>query len=159
MLFHVSIEADDPRHVAAVFAELWNGKALPFPPVGTGSWVAFAGDDRSTLIEVYPRGTELHEAPGEADAIGVMATRRRYTATHMAIATPLDVDGVMAIARREDWPCKVSARGGGFRVIELWVEGGQLVELLTDEMQREYLSSVTIENWERMLASAAAMAA
>lgn len=159
MLFHVSIEADRPQHVAAVLAELWNGKALPFPPVGVGSWVAFAGDDRSTLIEVYPRGTELHEAPGAADAIGVMAPQRRYTATHMAIATPLEVEDVLAVAEREDWPCKVCTRGGKFRVIELWVEGGQLVELLTAEMQREYLSFVTIENWERMLASAPAMAA
>ncbi|MBU3076523.1 hypothetical protein [Sphingomonas quercus] len=159
MLFHVSIEADRPQHVASVIAELWDGKALPFPPVGLGSWVAFAGDDRSTLIEVYPRGTELHEAPGDHDAVGVTAAHRRYTATHMAIATPLDVDRVFAIARREDWPCKVCTRGGKFRVIELWVEGGQLVEVLTAEMQREYLATVTIENWERMLAAAPRMAA
>ncbi len=37
-------------------------------------------------------------------------------------------------------------------MIELWIEGCQLVEVLTAEMQREYLDCVTIENWERMLA-------
>ncbi len=48
MLFHVSIDADDPKHVAAVFAELWNGRAVPFPPVAEGSWMALAGDERIT---------------------------------------------------------------------------------------------------------------
>lgn len=33
MLFHLSIDADDPRHVAEVIAELWGGVATPFPPV------------------------------------------------------------------------------------------------------------------------------
>ena len=68
MLFHLSIDADDPRNVANVIAELWGGQAFPFPPVLTGSWVAMAGDDRGTTVEVYPRGAELHEAPGDADA-------------------------------------------------------------------------------------------
>ena len=158
MLFHVSIEADRPAHVAEVIAELWRGKALPFPPVGVGSWMAFAGDGRGTLVEVYPRGTELHEADGLADAVGVAATPRRHNATHMALATPLEVDPVLAIARREAWPAKVCNRGGAFHVIEMWIEGVQMVELLTAEMQREYLDAVTIENWERMLAAGAPQA-
>lgn len=29
MLFHLSIDADDPRHVAEVIAELWGGRAFP----------------------------------------------------------------------------------------------------------------------------------
>ena len=29
MLFHVSLEADDPRHVAHVFAEIFGGAAAP----------------------------------------------------------------------------------------------------------------------------------
>jgi len=37
-------------------------------------------------------------------------------------------------------------------VIELWVEGCQLVELLTGEMQAEYIDAVRIENWQRMVA-------
>ena len=59
MLFHLSIDADDPRNVANVIAELWGGHAFPFPPVLTGSWVAMAGDDRGTTVEVYPRGAEI----------------------------------------------------------------------------------------------------
>ena len=60
MLFHLSIDARDPRHVANVIAELFgSGKAAPFPPVAEGSWVALALDERNTTVEVYPRGTVL----------------------------------------------------------------------------------------------------
>jgi len=152
VLFHLSIEADDPRHVAGVIAGMWRGKALPFPPVGKGSWMAMAGDDRGTAVEVYPRGTELRENDGETDTAGAVTTPRRYGATHMAVATPLSTDEIMAIARREGWPAKVCFRGGSFHVIEMWIEGCQMVEMLTPEMQREYLDTVTIENWEAMLA-------
>lgn len=160
MLFHLSIEADRPEHVATVIAELWGGRALPFPPVGTGSWMAFANDERATIIEVYPRGTELHEAAGGADAFGVRAEHpRRFGATHMAIGTGLGIDDVLAVARREGWSAKVCKRGGKFRVIEMWIEGCQMVEVLTPEMQAEYRDAVTIENWEAMLRNGARRAA
>ena len=151
MLFHVSIEADDPRHVANVFAEILGGAAAPFPPVGEGSWVALAGGERGTMIEVYPRGTEMHPADGNADAVGVAAPPRRHNATHIAIATQLDAEAVYRLADREGWAVKYCRRGGAFGVIELWVEGCQLVEVLTPEMQSEYLDAITIPNWQRMI--------
>lgn len=153
MLFHLSIEADDPRRVAHVLAEIWGGEAAPFPPVATGSWVALAGDERGTIVEVYPRGTELHEAAGDADATGVAGPARRHNATHFAMATALDVNAVLGLAKREGWPAKVCSRSGKFGVIELWVEGCQLVEILTPAMQRQYLDTVTIANWWAMLAA------
>ena len=77
----------------------------------------------------------------------------------MAIATKRPASEILAIAEREGWPAKVCGRGGKFHVIELWIEGVQMIELLTPEMQREYLDCVTIENWERMLGAGRAMAA
>jgi hypothetical protein len=139
MLFHLSIDADDPKHVAEVFAEIWNGRAVPFAPVAVGSWMALAGDERNNLIEVYPRGTELVEAPGDADARGTDGTRQAHSATHMAIGTKRTQDDIFAIARREGWPAKYRKRGGQFGVIELWIEGWRMVEVLTPEMQQEYL--------------------
>ena len=56
MIFHLSFDAADPRRVAEVIAALWGGKAIPFPPVMAGSWVALAGDDRNSSVEIYPRG-------------------------------------------------------------------------------------------------------
>ena len=160
MLYHMSIDADDPRHVALVIAEIWGGKAYPFPPVVAGSWIAMAGDERRTSIEVYPRGTELRQAPGDADSYGLLTGSRRYTPTHAAIGTNLELGDIMAIALREGWPAKYCRRGGVFGVIELWIEGCQMIEVLTPEMQREYVDAVTMENWERFVeASGIAVAA
>jgi hypothetical protein len=152
MLFHLSIEADDPRHVAEVVAELWGGLAAPFPPVAPGSWVALSGDERGTMIEFYPRGTELHEVEGDHDATGVPAAApRRFNATHYAMATKLGQAEVLAIAAREGWPAKYRRRGDAFGVLEIWVEGCQMIEVLTEEMQAEYVAAVTIDNWLAML--------
>jgi len=151
MLYHLSIEADEPCRVATVLAAIWGGVAMPFPPVAQGSWVAFCGDERSTVVEVYPRGTELHEAEGGADAVGIAGKPRRHNATHFAMATNYDFETILAVAEREGWPAKYCSRGGKFGVIEIWVENCQMVEVLTPEMQRQYLDTVTIENWKRML--------
>lgn len=151
MLFHLSISARDPRHVAQVIAEFWQGRAMPFPPVTPGSWIAMAGDDRGTAVEVYPLGTVLREAEGDADGFGERTEQSGYTATHAAIATPLSVDEVMAIASREGWPAKYRKRGGAFGVIELWIEGRQMMELLTQEMQAEYLAAMTGDSYSAMM--------
>ena len=66
----------------------------------------------------------------------------RFSATHGAIATPLDDAEVLAIARREGWPAKYRKRGGLFGVIELWIEGHQMMEILTPGMQSEYLAAM-----------------
>ena len=151
MLFHMSIAGHDPRRIATVIAELWGGEAFRFPSVMDGSWVAMAGDDRSTIIEIYPADTVLRQGEGDADAFGERTGEITHTATHGAIATALDEAAVFAIAEREGWPAKYRRRGGVFGVIELWIEGRQMMEVLTPEMQAEYRNAVTIENWRRML--------
>jgi len=142
MLFHMSIAADDPKHVAGVIAELWQGQARRFPPVSDNGWIALAGDARGTAIEVYPQGTVLRESDGDVDAHGEATGSDRFTPTHGAIATELEQERVLAIAEREGWPAKYRKRGGMFGVIELWIEGRQMMEVLTPEMQAEYLSAM-----------------
>lgn len=155
MLFHLSIAAQDPQHVAQVIAEFWRGEAFPFPPVTPGSWITLAGDARGTAIEVYPLGTVLRAAEGDAESFGERARPTGYTATHAAIATVLSLEEALAIAAREGWPAKYLRRGGGFGVIELWIEGHQMVELLTREMQEEYLAAMTPDSYRAMFAAAA----
>ena len=46
------------------------------------------------------------------------------------------------------------SRAGLFGVIEVWIDGCQMIEVLTPEMQREYLDSVTVDKWSRMLEAA-----
>ncbi len=151
MIFHLSIDARDPQRVAEVLAELMGGEATPFPKVVEGSWLAHAGDERNTMVEVYPHGTQLIEAPGKGGFLGAPG-EGGLCATHFAMATELGPAQIFLIAAREGWPAKYCKRGGGFGVIELWMEGNRMVEVLTPEMQAEYLSATTLPNWKAMLA-------
>lgn len=156
MIYHLSIDALDPRNVAQVIAELWGGVATPFPSVMEGSWIALAGDARNSAVEVYPRGTALHRAEGDGDAYAVV-TDSRPSATHFAMATNRRREEVFALALREGWPATYRKRGGAFGVIELWIEGSRMVEVLTPEMQAEYLEAMTVTGWTGQLEQAVAM--
>ena len=58
MIHHVSIPAQEPRHVAEVLAELMGGKCFPFGPLD-GAFMAASGDAHGTMIEVYPERATL----------------------------------------------------------------------------------------------------
>lgn len=155
MLFHLSIDADEPRRVAQVLAELLGGEALPFPPVHE-AWAAMAGDERATLIEVYPRGTILYEVKGDADAQGHFDEFARWirgSSTHFAMGTQLTLSQVMAIAIREGWSAKYRRRGDAFGVIEMWIENERMIEVLTRDMQAEYLSAMSPAGYRAMIAA------
>jgi len=149
MLFHMSIAARDPQRVATVIAELWGGGVRRFPPISDNGWIAMAHDDRGTAIEVYPQGTVLRESAGDADAHGEASGKDRFSPTHGAIATALSQDEVMAIAAREGWPAKYRKRGGLFGVIEFWIEGFQMMEVLTPQMQDEYVAAMATKPFAR----------
>jgi hypothetical protein len=147
MIFHASIPADDPQHVAEVLAEIWKGEAFRFPP-WPGGYVAMAGDERSSTIEVYPRANVI--TPGEGDDQGqprVEPDPPRYGCFHLAIATERSPEEILAIGAREGWRTVRCSRGGIFEVIEVWIENCLMIEVLTAEMQRDYTSKVTPEIW------------
>jgi hypothetical protein len=153
MMFHASVPADDPERVARVVAEIWQGVALPFPP-WPGAFVAMAGDARNTTMECYPRAQVV--SPGDAD--GMARPRHepssgRYTSFHLAIGTPRTADEILAIGEREGWRAVRCNRGGVFDVVELWLENAVLVEVLTPEMQADYLKGVRIDAWRERLAT------
>ena len=158
MIFHISIAADEPERTARMIAEIWRGRAFPFPPVAEGSWVAMAGDDRNTTCEVYPRGTRLRPGEGAGVIENVGASADRNGPFHAAIATPLSVEEVKAVAARYGATADVLSRGP-FHVIEFWVEGSFMFEVLPPEFQQEYLDNVTIPGWEAMLKARDARAA
>lgn len=143
MIFHLSLPARDPKRVSAVMAELWGGEAFPFHPI-PGAWIAMAGDAHGTALEVYPAETVL--IPGDTALESETGAPAANTASHAAVETPLSEPEVMAIAEREGWLARRCDRGP-FELIELWIEGWVLVELLTAEMATDYRRSMTIENW------------
>lgn len=152
MIFHVSTDARNPQRVASVIAELWDGVATPFPAVIEGSWIAMAGDARNSAVEFYPAGTELVQGEDELGGHGEIRGNGGGSSVHFAMATAKSVDEVKAIASREGWAAKVCSRGGAFHVIEFWIEGTRMIEVLTPEMQAEYLAAFTVQNWQGFLA-------
>jgi hypothetical protein len=151
MIFHFSIAADDPKRTATMLAELWRGEALPFPMLGRGSWIAHAGDDRRSSIEVYPRDVALYPAERFGDLRPEQVSR--HGPFHAAVATPLSIDEVEEIGRRYECKTRVCQRGPWFRVIEFWVDNCLMLEMLTPEMQQEYMTNVTVENWHSALSN------
>ncbi|BAO88857.1 hypothetical protein [Caballeronia cordobensis] len=158
MIFHASMPANDPKHVAQVLAELWGGFAAPFSPF-PGAWMAVAGDDRGSIIEVYPSDQVITPGGDQEDSVSYGAgtfKRPQYSAFHMAMATKLGAAEVVAIGEREGWRAVHCARGNDFfHVIELWIENSTMLEFLTPEMQAEYLAFATPENFKALAAAAA----
>jgi len=154
MIFHLSIAADQPERTARILAEIWQGSAYPFPPFARGAWIAMAGDGRNSAIEVYPRGTEMHPAADDGEVECRTGRPTRCGPTHAAIATPLTADQVMVIARRNGLIAKICDRGP-FSVIELWIDGCFMFEVLTEEMQADYLRNMTTDAWEQYLLGSA----
>ena len=140
MIHHISIPASDPRHVADVIVELFDGTLTRFGP-HQGSWIAWAGDDVGAAIEVYPTGTELFPAdgPGQAqfrqdpDASG-------FTATHATVSVGRTTEEIFDLAAREQWRAERLSRGP-HDVIEFWIENRVMLELMTPEMTADYLAS------------------
>ncbi len=139
MIHHLSIAARDPKHVAAVLAEIMGGASMPFP-ANPGSHFARQLDAYGTGVEVYPVGTTLRPGGGEGSSFVRENTgERSYTATHFALSVSADVATVKKIARREGWQYNVCDRGR-FHVVEVWIENETMVEVLPPKFTREYLS-------------------
>jgi hypothetical protein len=151
MIYHASIPTAEPERAAAVIAELWGGRALPFPPC-PGAFMAMAGDARNSAIECYPAHTVVE--PGASAEMCRFVQEQpapQVSAFHLAVATPLSEAEVHAVAAREGWRSVRCSRGGQFDVIEFWLENSLMLEVLTAEMQAQYLEAVTIPNWMAML--------
>ena len=148
MIFHASIPADDPATVARALAELWGGEDLPFPP-WPGARVVFAGDERNSTIEVYPRSEPM--IPGEQMVVPRHSDAMpKETGWHLAVATSLSVEEVVRLADAHGWRTLHCNRGGMFEVIELWIENVTLLEVLTVEMQGSYLKTNNPSNWRQV---------
>jgi hypothetical protein len=143
MIIHASVPADDTARVARVLGELWRCEYFPF--LFPGHFLVVAGDERGTQIEVGPRGKQI--VPAETMmSFESNPSPSPYSEVHLNIATPLAVDEVLAIAKREDWTARVCDRGGAFKVIEFFLENKFMLELMTDDELRRYQHFMKPEN-------------
>lgn len=152
MIHHLSMPAIAPFRVAQVLAEIWGGKAVPFP-AHPGSYMVLTLDEHGTMIEIYPFGTEM--VPGldqEEVVFAVNTVTSPHSATHAAISVPTSHNQIAQIAAREGWRCVKCDRQGFFEVIELWVENRFLIELLPPSLAAQYVSFMQPQNLQKMLA-------
>ena len=147
MLFHASMPAKEPENVASVIAQLWSGFHAPFPSF-PDSWMAIAGDARGSMIEVYPADRVLHPGSDNEAVYQCPAAPATLSAFHLAIATTLTADQVYALGASEGWRAVRCTRGNDFfDVIELWIENHTMIEVLTSEMQQQYLAFASPDNF------------
>lgn len=143
MIHHLSIPARDPRHVAEVLTELFGGTLTGFGP-WQGGWIAWAGDEHGTAIEVYPLGTEMFPDAGPGQArfrAGTPASP--FGATHAAVSVARRREEILALAQREGWRAVELPRGPN-RVIEFWIENAVMLELMTPEMAADYRRGMAV---------------
>src|SRR3954454_4312615 len=145
MLFHASIPARDPEHVATVLAEVWRGRVLPFA-AAPGTFVVTAGEGPEIHIEVTAaaRTTLPPDQPGAVK----LAVLDPLVGTPVRLGVPREEADLHRIARAAGWRSRTARREGAFRVVELWLENWFMLEALTPTMQAEYRAAL-----ERRVAS------
>ncbi len=155
MIHHVSIPAEDPRHVSDVLAEVMGGRSYPFPGGFRNSFMAVSGDAHGTAIEVYPTG--LHLRPDGDGAVRAEQTEARadYGSFHVLLSVDADLPTIERIGRREGWTTRLCDRGppGGpvmFQVIEFWLENRLMVELAPRDMIGAYEKLIQLDVMDRL---------
>lgn len=128
MKFHLSIDAHQPERVAKSLAWICAGEA--YPAVEPGLWIVVSDDERGPAIEVRPRGEAL-QVPAAANGFAPFS-----------MATHLSEVEVCAVSAAEGWPAARHSRGR-FHVIELWIENRIMIEVLTPQMQADYVAACT----------------
>ena len=143
MIHHLSIPAKNPLPVTKVLVELLGGVMTEFGPY-QDSYIAWAGDEYGTAIEVYPLGTEMFPDPGNGQAnFKHNAGASPFVATHATVSVELSKNEILALAQREGWRAIELSRGA-FRVIEFWIENHVMLEVATKEMTEEYLQATAV---------------
>jgi hypothetical protein len=141
MIHHLSIHARDPKHVASVLTEMFRGTMTGFGPY-RDSYIAWMGDEHGTAIEVYPAGTEMTPDAGRSHAnFRHNPHATGFTSTHAAISIDRSRDEIAAFAAREGWRAIELPRGPN-NVIEFWIENSVMLELLTPDMARAYVTAL-----------------
>ena len=167
MINHISIAVQEPKKVADVLAEIWDGSVYPFPPA-PGSFLVLANDGKGTGVEITPAGTVIVPGEGLPDESDLEAATEefearfvksdlvpRYVATHLNINTRKSIDEIRAIGKREGWRVMVANRGEGlFQLIELWVENTFMLEVMTPAQTERYIEITSPEFMERAFAGA-----
>lgn len=143
MIHHISIDAKNPPHVAAVLAEIMGGQAVPAPPnFPAGSRFVLTGDQHGSMIEVVPCGTEIQPDEPEAGFHLKPMPDASYSASHAYVSVDVSAEALIGIGAREGWLARQCDRGL-FQLVEFWIENRQMIEFAPPEMKAQYLNFLT----------------
>ncbi|WP_299615869.1 hypothetical protein [uncultured Tateyamaria sp.] len=146
-LAHLSIDAQNPQHIAGILAQIMAGTAMPFPPC-PGAFVAFDHADDGIGIEVYPLGTQVQRGPDQIAFVqGPKDTASQ--ASHVCLTSPLTQQELLDIGTQNGWTARVCNRGP-FKCVEIWLEDRVLVEALDPDMAEDYHRNMTAAQWRAM---------
>lgn len=148
MIHHFSIAAHNPATVATFIAELWQTEALPFP-MYENSYIVFADDGAGTGIEIYPGDTELYPDLPELPRLTPVARDSMHSPFNAAISVPLSEQQVLDLSAFNGWTAKTAQRGPFFQVVEIWIEGHTLLEVLTKEWTAAYEQVSSTQSWKQ----------
>lgn len=147
LMQHASVPADEPETAARVVARILDGEATRFPPGGPEAWMAWSSDS-SFQVEFTIRGRALIYEPGKFDWTTDEPTPT-HNEVHLAMFVDKSAEDIMAIAKEVGWPAQRSDRAGGqFNLVEVWVEGVQLLEFADPDQAALLRQAVTLENWK-----------
>lgn len=154
MIIHASITADQPQQTAELIARLLDGAAFPWMGPGEGTWIATGGQVAGQTVEVLQRGSEFHPKIRQH-----VETRRgppaRHSGFHLLLETSLSEAAVLALtADAELHAYKVSH--GLFDVIEVWLDGCFLLEVMTHDMATAYRALMSPANVQAVRSAMAA---
>jgi hypothetical protein len=150
-IIHASIPADEPKSAAQTLARIMGGEAMPFPPGGPDSWMAWSGDGAIEL-EIVRRGHLLRYDEDQGNWCSTTESQRG-SECHLAIGVARPADEIVAIAQAAGWPARLCDRGEGiFQLVEVWVDGCFMLELFDPEQTAHYERVVTPATWRQLLA-------
>ncbi|WP_299048923.1 hypothetical protein [uncultured Tateyamaria sp.] len=150
-LAHLSVDAENPEHVAGVLARIMGGTALPFPPC-PGAFIAFDRSDDGTAIEVYPAGMQVQRGPDQIAFVQGPATSGAV-ASHVCLTSDLTEAQLLDIGTRNGWTARTCNRGP-FSCVEIWLEDRVLIEALDPGMTQDYRQTMSAAQWRAMFGMA-----
>ena len=142
MIHHISFSALDPRTVAQALGEVFLAPALPAPPpFPDGSFVVPLMDEQGTFLEIVPHGTVLRAGEGGEPAGWTSSVEGTFNPNHAFISTRRSVEELVALGESRGWRTVLCDRGA-FRLVEMWIENRQMLELVTQTQLQAYLGVV-----------------
>jgi hypothetical protein len=139
VLFHLSFNAHDPHRTADALARILDATVLdaPSPPFNKGALFICCGDDRGTMISLEPWGVVYEPGPNQMTMMPDAGEAPSRNAFHGLFMAAVPEERILEVAAEQGWPAG-RVNQGPFEVINVWVEGHQLLEFTTPELYPAY---------------------